>query len=333
MRRFLSCRSFALGLTAICTHLAYGWKSRIAAAEVKMPGAPAPPIAPAVPKAVEKYGAIRIDPYDWLRDRENPRVIIYLNAENAYADALLRPIKPLVDELTAELQARATARDASVPTTCNGYVYQRRFMRGAQYPIVVRWKDIPESSEEELVLDVGALAADHRGQCNLGSWTVSSDDRRVAFTADFNGDGQFRVFVRTLSTGKVDDQGIGGAASNLVFGADSEGLFYVRNDPITVRASQVWQHRVGSATRTDVLIYEEKDPTFSVGLDLSKSRKFVLLSIEGEHTSEVRYLATDRPNGELKVIEPRRRGVIYEIDHAATNSSSGLTWTHPTSVC
>ena len=157
MRRFLSCRSFALGLTAICTHLAYGWKSRIAAAEVKMPGAPAPPIAPAVPKAVEKYGAIRIDPYDWLRDRENPRVIIYLNAENAYADALLRPIKPLVDELTAELQARATARDASVPTTCNGYVYQRRFMRGAQYPIVVRWKDIPESSEEELVLTLARL--------------------------------------------------------------------------------------------------------------------------------------------------------------------------------
>ena len=99
-------------------------------------------------------------------------------------------------------------------------------MRGTQYPTVVRWKDIPESSEEELVLDVGAPAAGHRGQYNLGSWTVSSDNRRVAFTADFNGDGQFRAFMRTLSTGNADDQGIEGAASSLVFGADSKSLLY-----------------------------------------------------------------------------------------------------------
>jgi oligopeptidase B len=226
MQRFLGRRSFALGLTAICTYLAYGWKSGVAAAQVKMPSAPAPPIAPAVPKAVEKFGAIRIDPYDWLRDREDPSVVSYLNAENAYANLILKPIRPLLDELTAELQARATVGDASVPTTCNGYLYQRRFVRGAQYPIVVRWKDIPESSEEELVLDVGALAAGYRGQYNLGSWTVSSDNRRVAFTADFNGDGQFRVFMRTLSTGNADDQGIEGAASSLVFGADSKSLLY-----------------------------------------------------------------------------------------------------------
>ena len=131
MQRFLSRRSFTLGLTAICTHLAYGWKSRIAAAEGKLPGAPTPPIAPAAPKAVEKFGVIRIDPYDWLRDREDPRVVSYLNAENAYTDLILKPIRPLLDGLAAELQARSTVRDASVPTTCNGYFYQRRFVRGA----------------------------------------------------------------------------------------------------------------------------------------------------------------------------------------------------------
>jgi hypothetical protein len=180
MQRFLSRRSFTLGLTAICTHLAYGWKLGIAAAEGKLPGAPTPPIAPAAPKAVDKFGAIRIDPYDWLRDRQDPRVVSYLNAENAYTDLILKPIRPLLDGLVAELLARATVRDASVPTTCNGYFYQRRFVRGAQYPTVVRWKDIPESSEEELVLDVGALAAGHRGQYNLGSWTVSSDNRRAS---------------------------------------------------------------------------------------------------------------------------------------------------------
>ena len=101
-----------------------------------------------------------------------------------------------------------------------------------------------------------------------------------------------------------------------MFGAGGESLFYVRNDPVTVRASQVWRHTIGSDTTTDVRIYEEKDPAFSVGLFLSKSRKFVLLHIEAEHTSEVRYLPVDQSNGELKIIEPRQGGVIYEIDHA-----------------
>ena len=219
-----------------------------------MLGAPSPPMAP----AALKFGAARSDPYDWLRNREDPRVVVYLNKENTYADSLLKPIKPLLDELTAELQQRATPADASVPTAYNGYAYQRRFVRGSQYPVIVRWRDITEDSEEEVILDVAALSAGHRRQWHLGSWTVSLDNRRVAFTVDFNGDGQFRVFVRALSTGKVDDQGMGRAASSLVFGADSESLFYIRNDPVTVRASQVWRHRIGSDTTTDVLIYEER---------------------------------------------------------------------------
>jgi oligopeptidase B len=310
MQRPLTRRGFALGLTAIGTYLTCGWRAGIAAAV-----APNAPVAQAVRKTIEKFGAVRIDPYDWLRDREDPRVVSYLNAENAYANAILKPIQLLLDELTAELQVRATTEDATVPSVSNGYLYERRFVRGAQYRAIVRWKDLP-NSEEELVLDVGALSAGHRRQYHLGSWTVSPANRGVAFTVDFSGDGQFRVFMRTLSTGKVHDQGIEGAASNLVFGSDSESLFYVRNDPITVRASQVWRHRVGSDTTTDVLIYEEKDPTFSVGLDLSKSRKFVLLKIEGEHTSEVQYRPADQSTGDLKVIEPRRSGLIYEVDHA-----------------
>src|SRR6516165_2431157 len=206
MQQLLSRRNFAFGLTATGACLT-GCKSGIAAANVKMPGAPSAPMAPAAPRTIEKFGAVRPDPYDWLRNREDPRVVAYLNEENTYADALLKPIKPLLDELTAELQQRATPADASVPTADNGYVYQRRFVRGSQYPVIVRWEDGLEGSEEEVVLDVGALSAGHRRQWHLGSWTVSPDNLRVAFTVDFNGDGQFRLFVRTLSTGKVDDQG------------------------------------------------------------------------------------------------------------------------------
>jgi oligopeptidase B len=186
----------------------------------------------------------------------------------------------------------------------------------AQYRLIIRWKDGSGTSRQEVVLDVGALAGNRSHQYQLGSWTVSPNNKRVAFTVDFNGNREFRIFVRTLLTGQVVDEGIDNAASNLVFAGDSESFFYVRNEPQTVRSYQVWRHRIGSDPTSDVLVYEEKDPTLSISLDLSKSRKFILLNIEGQHTSEVQYLAIDQPTGALKVIERRSRGVIYEVDHA-----------------
>jgi oligopeptidase B len=273
-------------------------------------------MAPAIPKMIEKFGAVRIDHYDWLRDREDRRVIAYLDAENAYAEAQLESIKPFLDEIAAELQARAMPEDRSVPTAYNGYFYQRRFTRGSQYPLIVRWEDRGDTSQEEIVLDVTALAAGELRQCELGSWTVSPNNKRIAFTVDFHGNREFRIFVRTLPAGQMVDEVIENAASNLVFAGDSETFFYVRNEPRTVRSYQLWRHRVGSDPKSDVLIYEEKDPTFSISLGLSKSGKFVLLKIEGEHTTEVRYLDVDQPTGALMLIEPRRRGVIYDVDHA-----------------
>jgi oligopeptidase B len=276
------------------------------------------PIAPVVPKTFRAFGGVRIDDYDWLRDRNDPRIIAYLNAENAYADAHLQPIKPLVDELAAELNAREAQEDASVPTLYNGYVYARRFTQGAQYPCIVRRKDA-FGAEEEIVIDVAALAAGHPQQYQLGSWTVSPDNTRVAFSVDFTGGRDFRLFVRTIATGETVDQGIDNASSDLVFAADSNTIFYVRNEPTNLRSYQVWRHRLGSDPRSDMLIYEESDPTFSVAISLSRSRKFILVNIDEERTSEFRYLPADQPTGELKVIEPRQRGVIYDVDHVGSD--------------
>jgi oligopeptidase B len=271
------------------------------------------PIAPVVPKTVKAFGGVRIDNYDWLRDRKNPRVISYLDAENAYANARLELIRPLIDELAAELKAREAQEDASVPTAFNGYLYERRFSQGAQYPHVVRRKD-EHGAQEEIVLNVGELAAGHK-QYQLGSWNVSPDNRRVAFSVDFTGAREFRIFVRTIATGETVDQGIENASSDLVFAADSDTLFYVRNEPTTLRAYQVWRHRLGSNPNSDVLIYEESDPTFDIAITLSGSRKVILLNVSEERTSEFRYLPANRPMDDLKIIEPRRRGVIYEVDH------------------
>ena len=304
-------RHFTFGLAAGAVPLA----SRLpfGQAEAVETAAHAAPTAPIVPKRFKAFGDVRIDNYDWLRDRRDPRVVAYLSAENAYANARLEPIRPLIDELAAELKAREAQEDASVPTAYNGYLYERRFSQGAQYPFVVRRKD-EHGAQDEIVLNVGELAAGHQ-QYQLGTWNVSPDNERVAFAVDFTGGREFRIFVRTIATGETVDQGIDNASSDLVFAADSVMLFYVRNEPTTLRACQVWRHRLGSNPNSDVLIYEESDPTFDISIALSGSRKVILLNISEERTSEFRYLPANQPTGELKIIEPRRQGVIYEVDH------------------
>ena len=313
MHGILTRRRFTLGLAAAGA-VPLVSRSPFGSAEGAVTSAPAAPIAPVVPKRFKEFGSARIDNYDWLRDRKDTRVVAYLEAENDYADARLAPIKPLVDTLAAELKTREARDDASVPAAYNGYFYERRFTQGAQYPCIVRRREAPEA-EEEIVLDVGALAASHPQQYQFGSWTVSPDNRSVAFTVDFTGGREFCIFVRTIASGEIVDQQIDDADSDLVFAADSKTLFYVRNEPTTLRSYQVWRHRLGSNRKTDVLIYEESDPAFSVSIELSRSRKFILFDIDEERTSEFRYLPVDQPAGELKVIEPRRRGVIYEADH------------------
>jgi len=306
-------RFFAFGLAAAGA-VPFASRLRFNSANAVEPAVRTVPIAPIVPKTFKAFGGVRIDNYDWLRDRKDPRVVSYLDAENAYANARLEPIRALVDELAAELRARETQEDASVPATYNGYVYQHRFSQEAQYPCIVRHKDAG-GAPEEIVLDVGAHAAGHPQQYQFGSWTVSPDNTRVAFTVDFTGGRQYRIFVRSIATGETIDRGIDNASPDLVFAADSDTLFYVRNDPATLRSYQVWLHRLGTRPKSDMLIYEESDPTFSVSIGLSKSRKFALVNISEERTSEVRYLPIDQPMGEFEVIEPRQQGVIYEVDH------------------
>jgi oligopeptidase B len=299
--------TFAAAAIPVASRLPFGQAEAIETA------AHAAPTAPIAPKRFKAFGDVRLDNYDWLRDRKDPRVVAYLNAENAYAEARLEQIKPLVEELAAQLKAREGQQDASVPTAYNGYLYERRFSQGAQYPYIVRRKD-QHGAQDEIVLNVGELAAGHQ-QYQLGSWSVSPDDMRVAFAVDFTGDRQYRIFVRTIATGETVDQGIDNASSDLVFAADSNTLFYVRNEPTTMRSYQLWRHRLGGNPNSDVLIYEESDPTFDLSIALSGSRKFILLNISEERTSEFRYLPANRPMDEFKIIEPRRQGVIYEVDH------------------
>ena len=274
----------------------------------------APPIARAVSKTLVEHGRPRTDNYDWLRNGNDPEVMAYIAAENAFADDRLSRVKPLADEIAAELRQREAPADASVPYLDNGYLYERRYSDGSQYPVLVRRKNAP-GGPEEVVLDIAALAAGNP-YYRVNRWEVSPDGARVAFAVDFTGARRHRLFVRTIATGEVADEGLVDAAASFAFAADGETLFYVRVEPQTVRSSEVWRHRIGTDAAADALVFAEQDPRFEVFVFPSKSRKYVLIASDQENTSEMRFLRADEPDGAFAVMEPRRVGVRYFANHA-----------------
>ena len=272
----------------------------------------APPIANIVPFVFTAHGQLRVDNYHWLRDKTDPSVISYLNAENEYASRRLAPLQPLVAELERELRERADHTDSSPLFSDSRYIYRRRITQGAAFPLIVR--HALQDMAEQVVLDVDRLAAGH-SHYELADYVISPDGNSVAYTVDLSGRRVHHIFVRNISTGKVTETGIREAASDLAFSADSKWLFYVRVHPEAIRSYQVWRHRIGSDSSQDHLVYEEADTTFELHLNRSKSGKYILLSSSQQQTSEVRYLPAAQPEAEPVVIEPRRRGVIYDADH------------------
>ena len=313
------------GLGAFGTHLvsilgvAAALVSPLVAEEMNLARAPAtivaptPPVAKIIPRTFEEHHRLRFDDYDWLRDRGDPDTLAYLKAENAYAAAHVRPLQPLIDEIGRELDERDDGASQSTDFSDGGYLYRRRIAKGARFPAIVRRKPVA-GAPEQVVLDIERLAAGHK-QYDLSAYVVSPDGNRVAFAVDFTGGRSHRVFVRDIASGEVQDTGINGAASDMVFSADSAWLFYIRVEPGTVRSSALWRHRLGTPSQRDELVYKERDATYELSLSRTKSGRFILFKAAQQQTTEIRYLPADRPLGTFAVIEPRRQGVIYDADH------------------
>lgn len=267
------------------------------------------PIATPIPATIVEHGETRVDDYPWLRNLQDPKVRAYLTAENSYAQCHLTALNPLINEIQSELRSRVGQEETEPPFLDAGYLYQSRYDQGANYPTIVRW--IPNVHSEELVLDVPALAASHQ-YYSLDKWLVSPDGRQVAFAVDLTGGRRHHLFLRNIASGKVTEVGIEDAGPNLAFSADGQTLFYVRLDPINLRAYQVWRHKQGGP---DVLVYSERDPRAEVSVYQSTSRKFILIKSEREDSTEVSYIPADRPNDHPSVIAKRRDGVRYFADH------------------
>jgi oligopeptidase B len=273
---------------------------------------PVPPVAAKKPHTVASPHGSREDPYYWLRDdtRDDPEVLAYLHAENAYGAAVMAPAKQLEDTLYAELRARVQEDDASVPTFDNGYWYYTRFEAGQQHPIYARKQGVLEAPEE-ILLDGNILGARH-GFYAVGEIAVSRDNRLLAWTDDTVGRRQYVLHVKDLASGKVLPDTLDNIARSVEWANDNKTLFVVGKDTTTLREDKVW--RVALGARPEVA-FEEKDGSYYVFLEPTKSHRYIEIALEATTNTESRLIDANKPAAAPRVLLPRERDHLYTIDH------------------
>lgn len=257
------------------------------------------------------HGDVRIDDYHWLRNREDPQVIAYLEAENAYAAEVMRDAEPLQEALFQEMRGRIQESDSTVPVQDGTYWYYRRTVAGLNYPIYCR-RAYHLDAAEEILLDVNELAAGY-AFCKVGEFAVSPDHSLLAYALDRTGNEIFTIFVKDLRTGELLPDRIEGAYYGLEWGNDNVTLFYTTLDH-AYRPDALWRHRLGSAQADDVLLWREPDERFFVQLYKTRSRRFIVMHLHSNMTSEARVLDADTPDAPLRLIEPRRQGHEYFVE-------------------
>jgi oligopeptidase B len=274
------------------------------------PRAATPPSAAKKPKVMVKFGDRRVDDYYWLRERSNPEVKEYLRAENAYTEAVMKPLEGFRESLYKEMLARIKETDESVPYRRKGYWYYQREVQGQQYPIYCRRKGSMEAPEE-ILLDVNQLA-EGRKFTAVGAMEVSPDGSKLAYTVDFTGFRQYTLQVKDLASASLGPERIERVTS-VAWAADNRTLFYVEEHPETKRSYRLHRHALGAGASD--LIYEEKDGHFDIGVGASRSEAYLVLGAYSKDTTEMRVLRASEPHGEFRVVEKRRKGHEYFLSH------------------
>ncbi len=274
---------------------------------------PAPPVAKKAPKVTDINGRKLVDNYFWLRDKPNPEVKAYLESENAYTEAVMKPTEPFQKKLYDEMLSRIKETDVDVPYPEGQYLYYTRTEAGKQYPIYCRRKGSMEAPEEVL-LDINEMAKG-RAFMTVSQHAVSPDGSLLAFSYDDTGFRQFTLAVKDLQTGKVLADHAERVGS-VVWASDNKTIFYTQEDAVAKRQYRLYRHTVGT-NGADVLVYEEKDERFELEAFKTRSNAYIF-AISGSHTtSEARYIPADQPNADFKLLEPRKQGVEYYPDHNA----------------
>ncbi|WP_297623354.1 S9 family peptidase [Nocardia sp.] len=298
------------------------------------------PIAKRVPTEREHHGDVFVDEYEWLREKTNPEVISYLEEENAYTDAQTEALAPLREKLYDEIKARTRETDLSLPTRMGKFWYYSRSFEGKQYGVFCRcpiagsddWTppllevgvDIPG---EQVLLDSNELAEGHEF-FSLGASSLSQAGDLLAYSVDTVGDERYTMRFKNVETGELLPDEIPGTAGGATWSLDGTHIFYVTVDE-SWRPDSVWRHRLGTGKDADVRIFQEADERFGVGVGTTRSEKFLVIGTDSKLTSEFLFLESDNPEGEFRVLLPRREGVSYaSVDHAVIGGEDKLLIMH-----
>jgi oligopeptidase B len=271
---------------------------------------PTPPVARTAPKTTLIHGERRVDDYHWLRQREDPDVRAYLEAENAYVDAVMKPTEGLQQALYAEMLGRIQETDENVPYRLGGFYYYSRTEQGKQYPIYCRKRGRLEAAEE-VTLDLNRLA-EGKSFMSLGAYQVSDDGSLLAYATDDTGFRQYTLFVEDLRAGGRGEK-IAERVGSVAWAADGRTLFYTVEEESTKRQYRVYRHRLGEAAHD--LVYEEGDAAFNVGVYRTRSRQYLVLGIGSLTTSEARFLPAAEPRGEWRLVASRIPEQEYDLEH------------------
>jgi oligopeptidase B len=270
----------------------------------------AAPIAKIVPKPMTTLGDTRVDNYFWLRDRNDPATIQYLEEENRYTEASMKHTDALQSKLYAEMLGRIKQSDESVPTKRDDYFYYVRTIEGKQYPVYCR-KHGSLTGPEEILLDGNAMA-EGKKYFRVGSYSVSPNHKLLAYSVDYDGDEAYTVHVKDLATGKLLVDEIPNTYYSLEWGNDNATFFYTVLDEAK-RPFKVFRHVLG--VKKDTLVYHETDERFTVEVSKTRSRAYIFINIGSSLTSEVRYVSADHPRGEFHVILARVQDTEYDVTH------------------
>jgi len=284
--------------------------SSFAPCAVAQDGAGQPPVARKIPHETRIHGYTLKDDYFWLREKKNPEVIKYLEAENAYTEEVMKPTKEFQEALYKEILGHIKQTDLSVPSRIGEYYYYSRTQEGKQYPYQCRKRGSLEA-KEEILLDLNKLAEGH-SFLGLGGFQVSNDGNLLAYSTDTTGYRQFTLHVKDLRTGETLKENIERTGS-IVWANDNKTLFYTTEDAVSKRTDKFWRHVVG--TDKNELLFEEKDELFDLGAGRSLDKKIVFMGSYAKTSREIRYLPADNPTGEFKIILPRADGHEYDVDH------------------
>ena len=304
-------------------------------------------VEPVVTKHVEHervhHGDRVIDPFEWLRDKDDPEVIAHLEAENAYSEARTGHLESLRGRIFSEIKSRTQESDLSVPEAYRGWWYYSRTFEGKQYSAQCRVRKVSGQAGEagqagqagetgqagqgrprlepgvtpegEQVLLDGNIEAQGQEFFSLGAFEVSTDGSRIAYAVDVDGDERFALRVRDIETGVVIDEAVTEVGYGIVWSLDGQYLFYTRMDE-SWRPYQVWRHRVGTPAVEDALVFEEPDERFWMGIGSSRDDAWVIIAVGSKLTSEVLLLDAAAPLGDPRMVAPRRAGVEYDVEPA-----------------